>query len=396
MACPGSVNLSKGKPNYTNPAAERGTKIHALLAAALTVNDSALIALSGLPEEDRELCMQAWHQIRNWIEETDEVLAEVQLDFEHYGMKRTGRDGEHQADVVILTKNKKGTGYSHAFVIDLKTGKHAVPDPIHNDQLYAYALGVKEKFSPRKITVGICQPTLYSEVRYYTIAQGKLNEFKKKLKALPALVESGDMLAEGDWCKYCKGAPDCPIKMGKQAAKKALGAEIKALVTGSNGVSVKADITGDLVVINAETVAVAETLAKEAMGLAVTSATADKAGELLNTITKLEKAVDKQRAEIKRPVLDLGKAIDAEAKKALEPLREGKANLKTGIEALEVKPEAVKETPRTGWKITEPLNVPQAYLTYDVAKITADVAAEIITGEETWIELTQSKTVSAK
>lgn len=396
MACPGSVKLSADKPNFSTPAAQRGTAIHALLAASLVANDSDIIDASHLPPEDRELCDDAWGQIMQYVDDRDEILSEVQLELEKYGMERTGRDGEHQADVVILTPSKGGKGgYSHAFVIDLKTGKTPVQDPARNVQLAAYALGVRDKFKPRKITVGICQPTLYSGVKFALWPRPALKTFEGELAKTVALAASGKTFQDGAHCLYCPAKGVCPLKEGEKAQKKAVGAKIKALVTGSQDVSVKANIKGDLVVINAETVKAAHDLALVAKALDVTTETASRAGDLLTEITKLEKAVDKQRAEIKRPVLDLGKQIDSEAKKALEPLRDGKAILKEGIAMLDETPTNVKTTETLTWKVRHGAEVPGAYWTIDEKAIDRDVKAGKLKGAK-WLEITTSKSVSSK
>lgn len=116
------------------------------------------------------------------------------------------------ADVVCLLYD--GT----LAVIDLKTGRGIMVDPIENPQMLQYGLGayntMPDEFRKqvKKVQLIVCQPwaTLGEKIKTWNTDPAYLIEHAVALITGVLAVEKGTTLRVGDWCRFCPARVGCP------------------------------------------------------------------------------------------------------------------------------------------------------------------------------------------
>lgn len=340
MECNASARDEERFPDRSAPSAVRGTRMHLALLFPAAIGDVKMLTEECLevildPTETR-IVFKAFEQIRKAVE-NNEAVHEQAVDLAPWGVKKSGREGEHQADFVWL--DKKG----ELHVLDFKSGKTPVPHPSENKQLFAYALGLRKEFKPKGklVHLHICQPAISAELITGSATWDSITEFGKELKGLTERLDdpeySLNYRPSPEACRWCKAAGSCEAKRSGMSARQEVLREMKnanqALISASaHPVIVTSDI-GDIVVLDAAAIDRANDLLAhaEAIALPQSATEAEAAGTLLKEVTSFESAVEKNRTTVKRPILELGKAVDEAARKALAPLAEAKARLKDGL-----------------------------------------------------------------
>lgn len=205
IACPASVQASRGMPDSSGPAAAEGTAAHELAERCLltnsqphdflgetfngyTVNKEMADGVQGYVDFCRAL-----PQSRSYIEQ--------RLDFSMWVP-----DGFGTADFVSIREGE-------AWVVDLKFGRNIVYADC--DQLKVYALGVISAFGFDAqidiVNMTIVQPRLHHTDTHTMRVKELLKWAKNVLQpaATAALGDSPEFKVGESQCRYCKAAPTC-------------------------------------------------------------------------------------------------------------------------------------------------------------------------------------------
>lgn len=145
MTCPGSVELSKDRPDESSSFADEGTDAHELAARCLESGKNAndflgeTMGKGNVVGADMAYNVQAYvDYVRNMASEIPgaQLLVEQRLPIGHL----TGEEGaKGTADVVIL-------GGEEIIVVDLKYGRGVAVEAEDNPQLQIYGLGAVREF----------------------------------------------------------------------------------------------------------------------------------------------------------------------------------------------------------------------------------------------------------
>ena len=201
--CPGSVAacscLPKGQPG---PEAERGTRIHAALAAHFT--SSPLPELNG---EESECCEMLIGMTCRLVETLGGIDGSPLCEVEVSAGGWTGH-----LDYMAMLKS------GDILVVDWKTGRGEVADASENAQLRGYAVGAVRKATELgwcyggQAVVAIVQPFERVEPCRYSV--GDIDAAERELEAWRAEAEKEGALRfpSPTACRYCpaKGTSRCP------------------------------------------------------------------------------------------------------------------------------------------------------------------------------------------
>lgn len=205
LACPGSIEMSRGMPNKDSDASREGTRAHEYLEKILNQE----MTVADLPEDDDHMTigLDVAEEYINGLaaHHTDDYqeLIEEQVDLQHLGGDCWGT-----LDYAIWSS----TGLE---IVDFKFGRHPV-EVDNNDQLLTYMIGICEEvgYDFPEFRMTILQPRaahVKGFIRTATTNVNRLKVYKKKLEAGIKAVKSGEsMLAAGPHCQYCRGAGRCP------------------------------------------------------------------------------------------------------------------------------------------------------------------------------------------
>ena len=232
MACPGSVRMSEGRPEYPSIYKQEGTAAHEIAARALkTGRDPSLWVGTVVEVEDAGETFE--------IEITDE-MAEAAAVFVDYvnGVVSRLRDRGAEVELYIETRidlsrlNPPALMYGRADagivarlkgqtaieVADFKYGQGKVVEVDDNSQGQYYALGftiaTRVKGDIYKVT--IVQPRAPHRdgvIRSEKFTWGRLVAFKKELfTAAEVTLDPNAPLVFGDHCKFCPALAVCPAQ----------------------------------------------------------------------------------------------------------------------------------------------------------------------------------------
>jgi hypothetical protein len=336
--CPAAILRSSSYPFEDNSAAARGRDLHQRVANALrTVPRADDVYVDGLNEEDAKA-------VRTCLEVAD-------------SLRPRGPHKTYIEDPVnlMLLGIPQGTPDLVYFdeeseticVIDWKFGGVPVPDPMDNKQLFAYVLGhayIREWLFKQAHLV-VCQPDAYSGAPYksVTIPAAEFTEYESNIKrCVQEAIQKTPPASAGPWCKrgFCEACKheDCPEykAWSEKNAEEKQEAKVQTALAATSGFDpIKvAGIPGPIVILDAAVLQKAEEYRSKALSMAVTDQeSANEVGLFLGEVTKFEGQVELSRQTVKAPVLELGKVIDSEARKALEPLQEAKAGMKARLKA---------------------------------------------------------------
>ncbi len=201
--CPYSFLAEHGIVDTSNPASERGTKLH----DACEKNK-----FDHLDEDDRQQCMWAVEQIVN-------ICGEYKVLEAHKEIRLSIRDNENKvitfgtSDVLLVVE--KVDGERHVVVVDYKFGYCPV-SVSNNIQLQCYGVGACQKFNAISCDYYIVQPALeYCACETFEDVSVPL----KRIIDVDTACHSEHPVAKPDSiaCKYCKARHDCEFRNEIQA-----------------------------------------------------------------------------------------------------------------------------------------------------------------------------------
>lgn len=219
MACPGSVQLSRGRDNTTSEFAQEGTAAHALgeLSLRKGVDPATFI---GTTLEGVEVIEEMADFVRVYVDQCNLLgqdgarVAWVEKQFNLGALNPPG-PMFGTADFVALEPPTRAL-----HVVDLKYGVGVVVEVKGNKQLRYYALGALLMLTPEErqfvdsVRIWIVQPRAQHPdgvVRSETVSVAELVEFSIELiDAAKATQEPDAPLNPGSHCRFCPASPVCP------------------------------------------------------------------------------------------------------------------------------------------------------------------------------------------
>ncbi len=206
--CAGSFNICAGIKETTSSAAERGNRIHAILAGDKVENQTAdekasaatctelaenvIETTIGVPVGD---CDEVWREHRLWSAD----------------LRFSGKP-----DLVVIEG-------MNALIVDYKTGGGAVASASENIQLRALAVLVLQNTSRKLDTITVCiiQPMAAQRITVCSYSRADLVMATDEVYSIIAAAEDPNAVRQAGvtQCKYCPARTRCPEA----------GAEIKAL-----------------------------------------------------------------------------------------------------------------------------------------------------------------------
>jgi hypothetical protein len=241
MNCPGSVILSRGIPNRTNPSANRGTAAHACLEFIVNNRDALKSKAS------RKKILAAALEMETPIEEDGEVIEVVQWDEDMVNdalnaltwiQEQVSPNGvihvETRLDTSAFTTDDQSStldigiaNYSarELIIADYKYGKYKVKVK-NNSQLIYYALGLLIKLKAFKkfdrVRLVIIQPNSTGKtITEHTMSVDACIKWGKKFrKVVKVALRPKAPLKYGEkYCFFCLAKKKCPVMKGRMAAK---------------------------------------------------------------------------------------------------------------------------------------------------------------------------------
>jgi hypothetical protein len=298
--CPGSVALSRGRPNTTSQYAAEGTVAHEVADRVLSEQ---------IAEADELL--DATFEVDGFTFEVDEEMVDAVDLYIATVREIAGEDGivmpEQSVPIGHLTGETGATGTSDAIVIngkrlsviDFKYGKGVRVNAEANGQGRMYALGALHKFAMifediEEVEIVIVQARLEGGVTSEVLSIGEIEEFKDEVELAAATVElassqMGDYPVEGlellvpgeKQCKFCRAAAICPKLQAEISSSMALVS------------SCSADDFADL------------TIPKQAASMAVQpGVTNEKLAEFMRAVPLMEDGIKAVRAEVERRLFE--------------------------------------------------------------------------------------------
>ena len=237
IACPGSINASKGR-NSTSAAAAEGTFAHDIGAKCLADQSISpsdfLCQKKTIDGREVECGLEMVEGVRVYLDAVDEDLKEGDLGWIEMplldALKKVDKDCGGTADYVRYRPSTKSLR-----VFDFKYGAGVYVEADDNTQMKIYALGaLLEVGKPcEEIEVTICQPRFEgaAPVRGFKFRAVVLLDFMDDLRKAAEKTRQKDApLVAGDHCKFCPAARDCPELEKRQHALVALDFEKLAAV----------------------------------------------------------------------------------------------------------------------------------------------------------------------
>ena len=220
--CPGSVELSEGRPDKSSKWALEGTQAHEVLETLMgdalehdlrkvSPGLSAVLMISN-PKEMIKLGALAANFILSLHKQTPDsdaiVETRVYLDFIHPEMFGT-------FDGAVIDY----FGTLHVF--DYKYGSGMAVSPKENLQMIFYGIGLAHKYNWnfKRVRLWIIQPRIkgYDGPLFWDISTKELRAYVGKFERAVERVETRpDELREGSWCHWCKAKSICPLKTQKR------------------------------------------------------------------------------------------------------------------------------------------------------------------------------------
>lgn len=248
MACPGSIRLEDGLPDFKSEHAAIGTAAHEVAEMALQ---------RGLPASFWE-----GEEVEGVLV-TEEMADAVQVYVDYVrSAKGTGwLRLEEQVSLELLNPPSPMFGTTDAViwnpatevlhVVDYKHGQGVPVDAQGNPQLAYYALGTVLGLSvvPKEIVMTVVQPRAVHHlgpIRSWSITWDELRDFKDRLMAAAQATTRPDApLAAGEHCRFCKAKPRCPAI--KQLAVTTAQSEFDAFAPPAPALLSPAELQGVLV-----------------------------------------------------------------------------------------------------------------------------------------------------
>lgn len=219
MACPGSVRMSRGMPNFETDHSRAGTAAHAVAELCLRKSVD--------PDVFEETTIEGVEVDANMV-----AAVRVYVDYCRTLMQEPGAQWWIEKQFSLASLNPPapmfGTGdfpiYKPALreieIVDYKNGSGVVVQVKGNKQTRYYALGTVLELGPgfdiETVKMTIVQPNAAHPdgvIRSETITYGELLEFAGELlEAARATLKPDAPLVPGNHCRFCPASAVCPAQ----------------------------------------------------------------------------------------------------------------------------------------------------------------------------------------
>lgn len=226
IACPGSIQLSRGLPEAPSSSyAEEGTQAHAVAELSLNkgVEPEFFVGMevegAVVPEEMVEHVKVYTDHCRRLMREADSFWIERRISLAK--LNPPGPMFGTSDFSAYIRANRQ------LHVVDLKFGVGVVVDVVENEQLLYYALGVVlsldlAEYPVDEIEITVVQPrAVHSDgvIRSWTITYEQLIEFAADLMdAARKTQEPNAPLVAGSHCRFCPASGICPAQRDRALA----------------------------------------------------------------------------------------------------------------------------------------------------------------------------------
>lgn len=215
LACPGSINLSKGLPEEEESEyAKEGTRAHDCLEKLLLGRAKPLATAALLSKEFGKQMTVYAEQVLDYVNKRMRALTSPELHVEMEVALPVSKKGQFgTADIVIAEL------FGRLIVIDYKYGAGVAVYPENNSQLIYYALGVAHElgYNFESVELVIYQPRCPQEedktpgVRSWVTTVDTLLEWKDRFeKGIAACEKPNAKFKAGSHCRWCPAKFKCP------------------------------------------------------------------------------------------------------------------------------------------------------------------------------------------
>lgn len=208
--CPGSIRMSKDKPNTVGVAAKEGTAAHELASLALDRAFSSNVSV----QEILAKTIKAVSVYTDYVESLKRTNPNCPIHIEHSFDMSDIFDGLYgTADCVFFDKHN---GILH--VVDYKHGEGLVVEVENNLQLEYYALGALMTlgYTPAFVQMTIVQPRIFHPdgfIRHWLVPSLHFIDVEADIiNEAKATLDPGAILLAGAHCIFCPAKITCPQK----------------------------------------------------------------------------------------------------------------------------------------------------------------------------------------
>lgn len=212
LACPGSVEMERGKPNTDSVYSKEGTAAHELAALCLMTELSCAAYIGRVMENGIAVTDEMAVDVQKYVDYVNDLVAGTKGTLlVEQRLALTPITGEAEAfgtsDGVILTRDE-------LIVIDLKFGQGEQVEADENPQLMLYAAAALLEFpiAPvSQVRLVIHQPRL-NHVSEWAVSMVDLEMWVEYVKRKAYAINLGKAeRTPGDkQCRWCKAKADCP------------------------------------------------------------------------------------------------------------------------------------------------------------------------------------------
>lgn len=235
MECPGSIAAEAPLPDQGSTYAAEGTAAHELSARCLQNGTDAAVYF------DHVIDVKTGAFVMNdlgveldgvrYFAVDEEMVESVQLYLDTV-RSLIPKSGDHELeveqrlDMTHIHPDISGTGDAVVFqprsstlhVVDFKYGRGVAVEPEENPQLLLYGAGAARRYhnrQVRKVKLHVVQPRAphaRGPVRSWETDALSLMEFEDDIRVAAARAMAPDAPRfAGDWCRFCKALPVCPV-----------------------------------------------------------------------------------------------------------------------------------------------------------------------------------------
>jgi len=229
LNCPGSVVLSRGIPNKSNAAADKGTNAHSCVE--FFIRNHKMLK----KKVTRDVCINIARNTEEWDESMIENALDTLTWLKEQVSPNTSVYVESKVDSSAFTTEGQGSTLDIAvanwsarelIIADFKNGKHPV-EVEENSQLIYYALGMLIKLKGFKkfdrVRCVIIQPNAYHKngtIREWYISVDDAIKWGKKFrKTVKIALKPNAPLKYGEWCFFCLANKICPVIRERKASR---------------------------------------------------------------------------------------------------------------------------------------------------------------------------------
>jgi hypothetical protein len=202
--CPGSVYEERDLPDISNPASERGTRLHRLIASVISKEE-----VEAHSDEEREIIQDMYDFFMDYLVsagKNPKYTPEIRLSYGNdKGVLFFGT-----CDVLIINEQEK-----RGVIIDWKTGFKEVDSAEDNIQGLGYAVCAMQMYNLESVTVVFYNPVIHQKTEY-TFERNKSLFNHVEQVVSDSKNGKGNLKPGEEQCMYCKAAlhGTCPAFRG--------------------------------------------------------------------------------------------------------------------------------------------------------------------------------------